>query len=87
MSFEKDLKLLFQILLTLEIPNAKKLEPKRDAFRLWELKYGILDDPIIEKHCATFDKAVQSIELSDVLRFVKAMSPDEKAALCKRIGA
>jgi hypothetical protein len=76
--------LQFQILLALGIPCAT-MDPVKDAYRLWELKYAILEDPVVEKHCATCDKAVQRIELSDVLQFVKAMSAEERCELRKRV--
>lgn len=75
-------KLLFQILVALEVPGARQLQPVRDAYRLWELKYNILDDAAIEDNCST-NRGDSS--LPNVLKFVKGLSAEEKNALRERI--
>jgi hypothetical protein len=73
---------LFQILILLEYPGVRQLDPKRDAYRLWWLHYeGLLEDATIESRVTEKHKD----NLVDVLRVVKEMTPGEKQALRQRI--
>ena len=75
---------LFQILILVEYPGVRQLDPTRDAYKLWWLHYtGLLEDAVIESRVADKDKD----NLEDVLRVVKAMTPGEREALRYRMGA
>jgi hypothetical protein len=80
-----DIRLLFQTLIFLGVGCAM-LDPVKDSLRLWELKYAILEDEVIEqrigKHPAP---AVLSVDLADALACIKAMSNEERGALRNRV--
>ena len=73
---------LIAILILLGYPRVRQLDPKRDAYTLWQLHFDLLEDPIIEDR----QKDRNSLELEEVLSIVKAMTPFEREALRQRIG-
>jgi hypothetical protein len=72
---QEDLKALFKVLIALDYPNARELEPK-DSFLMWQLRYGILEDEALDRHCK---------DLADALETVLKMKPSERDAICDRL--
>jgi hypothetical protein len=88
MTLIEELRFLFAIFVTLDIPGARTLEPTKDAYKLWELTNGILEHPIVEERASRRDPnfpAVVRIELDRVFQVLLEMKPSERDSVRESI--